>query len=288
MNDGIGRISYSLLSEVRDVMGLDFLPTAIQARIGGAKGLWMMDSSPYPPDERWIEIYPSQQKWDCNWSDPAHRTLEVVSVSSYTGPASLNLQFIPILEERAIDRKLMRTTIYERIDKHLRNDLDNAKAAMEIPEVFRKWIHETSCKKFSDSQDDTSWFVGGLPADWPRTMSFLADGGFDPRRLEFLNAMMFDHQKQRWEQMETKLHIRIAKSTSALMTIDFQGVLAPSDVIGLDWSWIRASIQSSPDVGTGSLQVIQNRSSSHFYPFGTVNEPLNKQTWSGTVLVLGL
>jgi hypothetical protein len=64
--------------------------------------------------------------------------------------------------------------------------------------------------------------------------------------------------------------------------------LTISDVIGLDWSWIRASIQSSPDVGTGSLQVIQNRSSSHFYPFGTVNEPLNKQTWSGTVLVLGL
>lgn len=82
MNDGIGRISHSVLREVRDVMGLDFLPTAIQARIGGAKVLWMMDLSPYPPDERWIEIYPSQRKWDCNWSDPAHRTLEVVSASS--------------------------------------------------------------------------------------------------------------------------------------------------------------------------------------------------------------
>ncbi|KAK2469549.1 hypothetical protein H9L39_18820 [Fusarium oxysporum f. sp. albedinis] len=230
MNDGIGRISHSLLREVRDVMGLDFLPTAIQARIGGAKGLWMMDLSPYPSDERWIEIYPSQRKWDCNWSDPAHRTLEVVSVSSYTGPASLNLQFIPILEERAIDRKLMRTTICERIEKHLRNDLGNAKAAMEIPEVFRKWIHETSFTTFGDSQDGTSWFVGGLPADWPGTMSFLADGGFEPRRLDFLNTMMFNHQKQRWKQMETKLHIKIAKSTSALMTIDFQGALAPNEV----------------------------------------------------------
>ncbi|KAF5714427.1 qde-1 RNA-dependent RNA polymerase [Fusarium mundagurra] len=230
MNDGIGRISHPLLMEVRDVMGLEFLPTAIQARIGGAKGLWMMDSTPYPPDERWIEIYPSQRKWDCNWSDPAHRTLEVVSVSSYTGPASLNLQSSPILEERAIDRKLMRTTICERIEKHLRNDLGNANAAMEIPEVFRKWIHETSYTTFGDSEDGTSWFVGGLPADWPRTMSFLADSGFEPRRLDFLNTMMFNHQKQRWKQMETKLHIKIAKSTSALMTIDFQGVLALNEV----------------------------------------------------------
>ncbi|KAF4969921.1 hypothetical protein FSARC_2940 [Fusarium sarcochroum] len=99
MNDGIGRISHSLLREVRDIMGLDFLPTAIQARIGGAKGLWMLDPIPFPSDERWIEIYPSQKKRDCNWSDPAHRTLEVVSVSSYRGAATLNLQFIPILEE---------------------------------------------------------------------------------------------------------------------------------------------------------------------------------------------
>ncbi|GKU11953.1 unnamed protein product [Fusarium langsethiae] len=230
MNDGIGRISHSLLREVRDIMGLDFLPTAIQARIGGAKGLWMMDSSLCPPDERLIEIYPSQRKWNCNWSDPAHRTLEVVSVSSYTGPAFLNLQFIPILEERAIDRRLMRTTICEHIDKHLHEDLGNAKAAMEIPEVFRKWIHETSYSTFGDSQDGTSWFVGGLPADWPGTMSFLSDGGFEPRKLEFLNTMMFNHQIQRWKQMETKLHIKIAMSTSALMTIDFQGVLAPNEV----------------------------------------------------------
>ncbi|GKU09881.1 unnamed protein product [Fusarium langsethiae] len=230
MNDGIGRISHSLLREVRDIMGLDFLPTAIQARIGGAKGLWMLDSISFPSDERWIEIYPSQKKWDCNWSDPAHRTLEVVSVSSYRGPATLNLQFIPILEERAIDRELMRTTICERIYQHLRKDLDHAKAAMETPELFRKWIHDTSYTIFGDSQDGRSWFVGGLPRDWSGTMSFLADGGFEPKRLKFLNERMFKHQMDRWKQMEAKLHIEIAQSTSALMTIDFQGVLAPDEV----------------------------------------------------------
>ncbi|QGI71300.1 hypothetical protein CEK26_003637 [Fusarium fujikuroi] len=230
MNDGIGKVSQLLMREVRDAMGLDFLPAAIQARIGGAKGLWMMDLSPYSLDERWIEIYPSQRKWDCNWSDPGHRTLEVISVSCYTGPAFLNLQFIPILEERAVNRKLMRRILSERIGEHLRNDLDNVKAATETPEVFRKWIHGTSYTTFGDRQDGTSWFVGGLPSNWPGTMSFLADGGFEPMRLEFLNSMMFDHQKDRWKHMETKLHIKITKSTSALMTVDFQGVLAPNEV----------------------------------------------------------
>ncbi|KAH7110959.1 hypothetical protein EDB81DRAFT_831331, partial [Dactylonectria macrodidyma] len=58
-----------------------------------------------------------------------------------------------------------------------------------------------------------------------------------------------------------------------------------SDVIGLDWSWIQASIQSSPGLGTGSLQYIQNGSSSYCYPFGTINEPLNKQISGRTGIV---
>jgi hypothetical protein len=230
MNDGIGRISYSLLQEVRHIMGLDFLPAAIQGRIGSAKGIWILDTTSSPSDRQWIETYPSQEKWNCNWSDPAHRTLEVLPVSSELQPAHLNLQFIPILEQRAIDRKLMQTVICERIDQHLRKDLDNAKEALETPERFRQWIQNTARTKFGDSQHAESWFVGGLPMDWPGTMSFLADGGFEPMRLEFLNTMMFDHQKERWERTEKKLKIKIAQSTYALMTVDFQGVLAPNEV----------------------------------------------------------
>ncbi|KAF9768705.1 hypothetical protein IL306_013951, partial [Fusarium sp. DS 682] len=96
--------------------------------------------------------------------------------------------------------------------------------------LFRKWIHNTSYTKFGDSQDVMSWFVGGLPKDWPGTMSFLVDGGFEPKRLEFLNTMMFEHQKKRWEPTEKKFAIEIAQSTYALMTVDFQGVLAPNEV----------------------------------------------------------
>lgn len=58
-----------------------------------------------------------------------------------------------------------------------------------------------------------------------------------------------------------------------------------SDVIGLDWSWIQGSIQSSPDLGTGSLQYIQNGSSSYCYPFEIINEPLNNQISGRTGIV---
>jgi hypothetical protein len=101
---------------------------------------------------------------------------------------------------------------------------------MEIPELFRKWIYDTSYTIFGDSQDGRSWFVGGLPRDWSGIMSFLADGGFELKRLKFLNERMFKHQMERWKQMEAKLHVEIAQLTSALMTIDFQGVLASDEV----------------------------------------------------------
>ncbi|SCO76889.1 uncharacterized protein FRV6_01101 [Fusarium oxysporum] len=202
-------------------MGLDFLPAAIQGRICSAKGRWMLDTTSSPSDRQWIETYPSRAKWNCNWSDPVHRTLEVLSVSSELQPAHLNLQFILILEERAIDRSLIQTVIRKQIDQHLQKDLGHAKEALETPERFRKWIQNTAFTKFGDNQHAASWFVGGLPMDWPGTMSFLVDSGCEPMRLEFLNNMMFEYQKKHWERTEKKLKIKIVQSTYALMTVDF-------------------------------------------------------------------
>lgn len=230
MNDGIGKISHSLLKEVRDIMGLDTLPVAIQGRIGSAKGIWMLDLSSVSSDDQWIETYPSQRKWHCNWSDPAHRILEVVSYSRELQQATLNHQFIPILEEQAINRGLLQTTLCNRIDQQLSQELDEAKAALESPELFRKWTHRYNHSQSGANQHDSSWFIGGLPQDRRETMSFLVDGGFDPKRLKYLNTKMFELQNDRWQRTKEKLHIKITKSTYALMTVDFQGILAPNEV----------------------------------------------------------
>ncbi|EEU34842.1 uncharacterized protein NECHADRAFT_106579 [Fusarium vanettenii 77-13-4] len=156
MNDGIGRLSPSLMREVGNALSLESIPLVIQGRIGSAKGLWITDMTSVG-DEKWIEIYSSQRKWACDWFDPAHRTLEV---------------FVPILEAGAIDKELMRKTIVQHMAVQLRSDLERAKNAMRQPE----------------SQGD-SGFVGGLPKDFADIMNFLVDGGFDPLKLQFLNEL---------------------------------------------------------------------------------------------------
>ncbi|KAI8710919.1 RNA-dependent RNA polymerase [Fusarium sp. LHS14.1] len=228
MNDGIGRLSPSLMREVGNALGLERIPSVIQGRIGSAKGLWITDMASVG-DEKWIETYSSQRKWVCDWSDPAHRTLEVVISPSELQPANLNLQFVPILEARAIDKELMRKTIVQHMAVQLRSDLERAKNAMKQPEQFRKWVHDTSYTASERSQGD-SGFVGGLPKDFADIMNFLVDGGFDPLKLQFLNELVFKHQRKRWERIEDKLNVKVGQSTYAFMTVDFQKVLAADEV----------------------------------------------------------
>lgn len=228
MNDGIGRLSPSLMREVGNALGLESIPSVIQGRIGSAKGLWMTDTTSVG-DEKWIETYSSQRKWECDWSDPAQRTFEVVMSPSELQPASLNLQFVPILEGRATNKELMRRTIVQRMADQLSSDLERAKTAMKQPEHFRKWVHDTSHSVSERSQGD-SGFVGGLPKNFTDTMNFLVDGGFEPLKLQFLNDLVFRHQRGRWERIEDKLNVKVGQSTYAFMAVDFQKVLATDEV----------------------------------------------------------
>ncbi|RSL77345.1 hypothetical protein CEP52_017724, partial [Fusarium oligoseptatum] len=75
-----------------------------------------------------------------------------------------------------------------------------------------------------------SGFVGGLPKDFTDIMNFLVDGGFEPLKLQFLNDLVFRHQRERWERIEDKLNVKVGQSTYAFMAIDFQKVLAADEV----------------------------------------------------------
>lgn len=80
MNDGIGRFSVSLGRKIRDYLGLAEVPTGFQGRIGSGKGFWIRDTTDRRGD--WIEVYPSQRKWRCDYRDKEHRTVEICETVS--------------------------------------------------------------------------------------------------------------------------------------------------------------------------------------------------------------
>lgn len=229
MNDGAGRISPSLMRRVRDELGLQTIPSAIQGRLGSAKGMWVVDVAD-DEHEDWIETWPSQEKWDCDLSEAAHRTLEVRSWSTELTPASLNIQFLPILEDRAIDPEAMRMKFVQSMSTESEQEIQNLKSALQQTELFRKWVRDKAQQSAQRLSSRAVPFLGGLPDGHEDIMSFLVDGGFEPTRLRFLHQLVFQKMKQRGEATKEELRIRVGKSTYAYMLVDFWDVLEPGEV----------------------------------------------------------
>lgn len=250
MNDGAGRISPNLMRKLRDRLGLQTIPSAIQGRLGSAKGMWLVDVKDHS-NEEWIETYPTQRKWQCDMSDEAHRTLEIRSWSTELVSASLNIQFLPILEDRAKDPALMRATFVQNMTTESETELEDIKLALQHMELFRKWCREGSQPSFQRLTSRSVPFLGGLPDGFEDVMSFLVDGGFEPMRLKFLQKIVFQRQKTKGDAMKEELRIKISKSTYAYMLVDFWGVLEADEV--------HLSFSSKFNDGTDELTDLDDR-----------------------------
>ena len=265
MNDGIGRISRSVARKIRDALGLTDIPSAIQGRMGSAKGMWLMDVAD-TGDEDWIETYPSQRKWHCNWNDPAHRTLEVRSVPTELKPAGLNLQFLPVLEAQAKDKVQMRHTIGERLKKDLETQFELQKSALDHPLQFRQWVNEDWNGRSERVRNGQVPFLGGLPENRHETLFFLLNSGFDPKKQKYLQKLAWELQHQRCELLKTKLNIKVGRSAYVYMVVDFWGVLEENEVhLGFS-SRFRANTDLDQESFTllADCDVLVARSPAHF------------------------
>ncbi|KAJ4386048.1 hypothetical protein N0V93_008940 [Gnomoniopsis smithogilvyi] len=229
MNDGAARISSSLMKKVRDTLGLPTIPTAIQGRLGSAKGMWLVDVTTGARED-WIETYPSQRKWKCDESEEAHRTLEVKSWSAELTSASLNTQFLPILEDRARHPRAMRATFVQNMVLDSEAEAGALKQALRNTALFRKWARDNTKPDPHRLLSQSVPFLGGLPDGDEDIMNFLVDGGFEPIKLQFLQDLVFRKMRTKADKMREDLKIKISKSTYAFMLMDFWGILEPNEV----------------------------------------------------------
>ncbi|KAK4118585.1 hypothetical protein N657DRAFT_685133 [Parathielavia appendiculata] len=263
MNDGIGRMSRSVARKIRDALGLSDIPSAVQGRMGSAKGMWLMDVAD-TGDADWIETYPSQRKWDCDYADRYHRTLEVRSVASELKPAGLNLQFLPVLEDRAKDKRQMRLVIGNRLTNDLEKQFQNQKTALQRPLQFRQWVSENSNNRSERVRHGQVLFLAGLPESKSEILSFLLNSGFDPKAQKYLQDLAWDLQKQKCDILRTKLNIRVGRSAYIYMVVDFWGVLKENEVhVGFS-SKFRDEVDDISYTLLADCDVLVARSPAHF------------------------
>ena len=263
MNDGIGRMSPSVAKKIRDVLGLADIPSAVQGRMGPAKGMWLMDVSDTGDDD-WIETYPSQRKWKCDCRDVHQRTLEVRSVASELRSAGLNLQFLPVLEDRARDPALMRQAIATRLTNDLQKQFEGQKAAFKRPIQFRQWMTENFTGRANRVKYGRVPFLAGLPESKEEIMTFLLNSGFDPMKQKYLQELAWDLQKQKCDTLRTKLNIKVGRSAYIYMVIDFLGILEENEVhVGFS-SKFRDETGDSSYTLLADTDILVARSPAHF------------------------
>ncbi|KAI9594184.1 RNA dependent RNA polymerase-domain-containing protein [Syncephalis fuscata] len=109
-SDGVGRMSLAIARAVEEKMGLKELPSAVQFRLGGCKGVLSLHP-PLSSTLRRIEYRDSQCKFKSD-----HRALEVIRVANYTAGA-LNRQIIVLLTCLGVDGNVILNRMTEMMDR---------------------------------------------------------------------------------------------------------------------------------------------------------------------------
>jgi hypothetical protein len=97
--DGCAPASMALFELISERLNLNYIPSAIQGRIGSCKGIWYVDmADPKSFSEIYLKFRPSQLKYEINQPDEFQLTFEVKKVSKpFYSCSSLNVQFIQTL-----------------------------------------------------------------------------------------------------------------------------------------------------------------------------------------------
>ncbi|TAQ88811.1 hypothetical protein B7494_g2864 [Chlorociboria aeruginascens] len=268
MTDGAGRISWSLAREVVQKLRLAYIPTGFQARIGGAKGFWSVHND--NSKDIWIEVYESQQKWKVDALEPSHRshrTFEVIGWSGPLKPATLNLQLLPILDNRSKDGGGRESAMQEAISNLLKLGLDQEMKSMVDAMVnsldLRIWIHEENPGSKNRLKAGVITWIAGLPDSIEEKINLLLDCGFDPKSCKFLQDMVRQLFRSKCDQLKKKLNINVARSTYAYMVPDFEGVLEEGEVF-LDFTTFTDKISGLSGVNLKGMEILVARNPAHF------------------------
>jgi RNA dependent RNA polymerase len=212
------------------------LPSAFQARINGAKGVWIRsaptDSSSEDDKRVWIEVNESQRKFPPHDEDIGSLfdknrwTFEVVTYTRKALPFALHLAFIPILTDRGVLDCQIKDLATTALDQE-RQDLLKAVAD---PVAFRSWMNEHHGPSEERLRSQSLTWQAGLPLKTLEKIVFLLESGFHPLILPHLGDLIIRVAKEYFSKVVKSISVKVNRSTSIIGIADPLGVLEPGQI----------------------------------------------------------
>ncbi|KAG8910737.1 hypothetical protein FRC01_006159 [Tulasnella sp. 417] len=270
MNDGCGLINRAALKLIQRQKGLPGLPTALQGRIAGAKGLWILD----PNDQAnrphiWItksqkKIHYTDQELE---EDPSRRIFDLLRVAKVKESVRLSAQPIINFAHNGVPH----TVFSELLKEGLQSSIDQILEDWKSDDAVAMWsmvfnrsgvgnIRKRRYEKFSErifgnfrdtketedhlltskgflSSGDIDNFDTSAPdpnSGWPMERAeqiiVLLQAGFTPSKCRHLASLMKTYLEREVTRITQDCHIPVKRSAEVFAAPDFSGTLKAGEV----------------------------------------------------------
>ncbi|KAF8430536.1 RNA dependent RNA polymerase-domain-containing protein [Terfezia claveryi] len=236
MDDGCSFASPAVFRKIQEQLGLKEAPTAVQGRLGGAKGLWIVDpvalkevsQGKRDPNEIWIRVNESQAKYQehqVSELDPAWTTLDLAWFSHPPKPANVNLQLLAVLDHRGVPFEPLR----DLVDEHLELIIQELNNAIDDRLLLRNWVYANG--KLSNARAMAAiGYLGSCPAAPAERLLMWLDAGFRPQSQGHVRKELTKMIEGFWESLKEKMHICIPLSTNLFCIADPTDTLKEGEV----------------------------------------------------------
>ncbi|KAF8469469.1 RNA dependent RNA polymerase-domain-containing protein [Kalaharituber pfeilii] len=235
MNDGCSTASPAFFRAIQRRLNLDVAPSAVQGRLGSAKGLWVVDpiylrriaEGKADPDAMWIRVTESQAKYQehqVSEPDEAWVTFDLAACSKPRPPMEINLQLLAVLEHHGVPSIPLKDLIKD----HLETQVKELVESMEDPALLRRWIYNRRTLFASRARDGIVNY-GGFPEKTAEQLVMLLDAGFDLHNEEWFVKKLSEMIDDFWNSFKD-LRIRVPQSTLLFCVADPTNTLEEGEV----------------------------------------------------------
>lgn len=254
MTDGCGLISPQGMRQICAALGwseLERLPSVVQGRFAGAKGVWLLtDTEHNPADQRpskLISIRESQVKIR---QDPSNTTFKflVVRFCSPPKPSILFPGFLPILQNRSgpdADQRLL-----DFVQAKVRGLTKSLDCALQDPQELRFWMNEQNGIAKTTDRHLGIETTAGFPTSRAERIIALLESGFAPTKNTYLADEVKTAVNVMFTLQRKKFKIPCPQSTMLIGVPDWTGTLRAGEVYvnfsqpfrnhltnSADWTW---------------------------------------------------